>query len=119
MVSVKEPIWFTFTRIELAVFVSMPRCKRFTLVTNRSSPTNCTLSPILSLNIFEPVQSSSASPSSMDRIGYFFVQSAQKSTISEGFNFSPLDFLKWYTFSFRGKIREEPQSREWKYSSPG
>ena len=46
-VSVSEPIWLTLTSRALAAFSAMPRCSRVTLVTNRSSPTTCTLSPIL------------------------------------------------------------------------
>ena len=42
-VSVSEPIWFTLIRIELATPISMPLRRRSVLVTNRSSPTSCTL----------------------------------------------------------------------------
>ena len=66
-----EPIWFTFTRIELAVPVSMPFCRNFTLVTNRSSPTSWILSPSVSVSFFQPSQSLSAQPSSMEMIGIF------------------------------------------------
>ena len=40
------------------------------LVTNRSSPTSCTLLPSRSVRSFQPSQSSSAMPSSMLTIGY-------------------------------------------------
>ena len=42
-VSVSVPIWFTLMRIALAIFLSMPSFRIFVLVTNRSSPTSCTL----------------------------------------------------------------------------
>jgi hypothetical protein len=43
-VSVSEPIWFTFTRIEFAdALVSMPFWRNLVLVTKRSSPTSCDL----------------------------------------------------------------------------
>ena len=45
-VSVSVPIWLTLTRIELATPESIPRRRRSVLVTNRSSPTSCTRSPI-------------------------------------------------------------------------
>ena len=68
-VSVNVPIWFTFTRIEFAVPDAMPRRSRSELVTNRSSPTSCTFAPSRSVSSFQPSQSSSAQPSSMDAIG--------------------------------------------------
>ena len=40
MVSVSVPIWLTLTRIELAMPSAMPWARRFSLVTNRSSPTS-------------------------------------------------------------------------------
>jgi chemotaxis signal transduction protein len=43
---------------------------RLTLVTKRSSPTNWTLSPASSVCNFQPSQSSSCIPSSMERMGY-------------------------------------------------
>ena len=79
-VSVREPIWFTFTRMELAVPVSMPFFKNFTLVTKRSSPTSCTLSPILSVNFFHVVQSLSPQPSSMETMGLFHASSVSHRT---------------------------------------
>src|ERR1035438_3360908 len=48
-VSVSVPIWLTFTRIEFAVPVSIPRLRNFVFVTNKSSPTSCSLSPSLSV----------------------------------------------------------------------
>src|SRR4026207_1784186 len=48
-VSVREPIWFTLTRIEFATPWSMPLRRNFTLVTNRSSPTSWILSPSFSV----------------------------------------------------------------------
>jgi len=42
---VSVPIWFTFTRIELAMLRSIPRVNRSTFVTNTSSPTSCNCPP--------------------------------------------------------------------------
>src|SRR5476649_2711904 len=50
----------------LAIPSEMPRCTRSVLVTKRSSPTSWILSPIFSVRSFQPSQSSSAKPSSMD-----------------------------------------------------
>src|SRR5688572_2601106 len=80
MVSVIVPIWFTFTSNPFAILLSIPCCKRSTLVTKRSSPTNWHLSPTASVSIFHPSQSSSAQPSSIDLIGYCFTQLAQYCT---------------------------------------
>ena len=68
-VSVSVPIWFTLTRIELATPASMPRSRRSTLVTKRSSPTSCTVAPRRWVMSAQPSQSSSAMPSSIDTIG--------------------------------------------------
>ena len=43
--SVSVPIWFTFTRIAFATPSSIPRRRKSTFVTKRSSPTSCTRSP--------------------------------------------------------------------------
>ncbi|MNL07334.1 hypothetical protein D3C87_1280070 [compost metagenome] len=77
IVSVKVPIWFTFTKIEFAIPFSIPVDKRSTLVTNKSSPTNCTLFPIFSVKYFHPSQSSSYIPSSIEIIGYLAASSAK------------------------------------------
>jgi hypothetical protein len=69
-VSVSEPIWLTLTSTELAAFSAMPRTIRSGLVTKRSSPTIWILSPSAAVNAAQPAQSSSASGSSMDTIGY-------------------------------------------------
>ncbi|RAO56665.1 hypothetical protein ONO86_00678 [Micromonospora noduli] len=69
-VSVSEPIWLTLTRTAFAAFSAMPRAMRCGLVTNRSSPTICTRSPIEAVSVCQPLQSSSASGSSIDTIGY-------------------------------------------------
>ena len=44
-VSVSVPIWFTLTSIDVGDALSMPICRRWALVTNRSSPTSCTFEP--------------------------------------------------------------------------
>ena len=75
------PIWFTLMRMLLAMPSSMPRCSRSVLVTNRSSPTSCTLSPSRSVSSFQPSQSSSLQPSSIEQIGYFSTQPASRSTM--------------------------------------
>ncbi|MNG20452.1 hypothetical protein D3C84_1047070 [compost metagenome] len=68
-VSVRVPIWLNLIRIELAIFLSMPSFRILVLVTNRSSPTSWVFSPILSVRIFQPAQSDSSRPSSMEMIG--------------------------------------------------
>ena len=68
-VSVSEPIWLTLTSSALAARSVMPRRSRVTLVTKRSSPTTWTLSPSWAISADQPVQSSSASGSSIDTIG--------------------------------------------------
>ena len=99
IVSVNVPIWLNLIKIAFAVLLSIPFCNFSTLVTNKSSPTNWHLSPNLSVNIFQPSQSFSSIPSSIEIIGYFSTQPAQKSTICAEVNFSPVDHFKWYTFS--------------------
>jgi len=79
-VSVSVPIWLTFTRIELATPSRMPRLRRSTLVTKRSSPTICTRSPRARVSEAQPSQSSSAMPSSIETIGYLSHRSTQKAT---------------------------------------
>ena len=54
------------------------------LVTKRSSPTSCTVSPIRSVSAFQPSQSSSSMPSSIETIGYCPAMSAQYAAISSG-----------------------------------
>ncbi len=71
IVSVSVPIWFSLMRMLLATPSSMPRWNRLVLVTNTSSPTNWILSPSRSVINFQPSQSSSAKPSSIEQIGYF------------------------------------------------
>ena len=68
-VSDSEPIWLTLTRIELAMPSLMPLASRSVLVTNRSSPTSWHLAPTASVSAFQPSQSSSDMPSSIDTIG--------------------------------------------------
>ena len=68
-VSDKVPIWFGFTKILFADFSLIPFSKRLVLVTNKSSPTICTLFPIALVIFFQDSQSSSANGSSIDLIG--------------------------------------------------
>ena len=69
-VSVSVPIWLTFTSIELPTPSSMPRVSILGFVTNRSSPTSCSLLPSFSVSVAQPSQSPSSRPSSMrkDRV---------------------------------------------------
>ena len=76
IVSVSVPIWLTLMRMLLATPSSMPRCSRLVLVTNKSSPTSWILSPSRSVISFQPSQSSSAKPSSIEQMGYFSTQPA-------------------------------------------
>ena len=68
-VSVKVPIWLGLTKMQFADFSLIPLLNLFTLVTNRSSPTIWTLSPISFVIFFQDSQSSSAKGSSIDFIG--------------------------------------------------
>ncbi|MNL74434.1 hypothetical protein D3C87_2000720 [compost metagenome] len=65
--------------MELAIFLSMPSFRILVLVTNRSSPTSCTLAARRSVRIFQPSQSPSAMPSSMEMMGYLSHQPASMS----------------------------------------
>ena len=60
----------------------MPRLRISGFVTNTSSPTSWTLSPSSFVSSFQPVQSLSATPSSIEMIGYWRAQSASIATIS-------------------------------------
>jgi len=68
-VSVRVPIWFTFTRIALPAPFSMPSRRIAGLVTKRSSPTTCRRSPTALVSFVQVGQSSSARPSSMETTG--------------------------------------------------
>ena len=82
-VSVSVPIWFTFTRMLLPQpFVDAALAAASTLVTNRSSPTSWTLPPSSAVSFFQPSQSSSDRPSSIERIGHLRRARFQKSIIS-------------------------------------
>ena len=48
---------------------SIPFCRNFVFVTNRSSPTSCIRAPSSSVSAFHPSQSFSAKPSSIEMIG--------------------------------------------------
>ena len=88
-VSVSEPIWLTFTRMALAMPLSMPSARIFGLVTKRSSPTIWILLPSRSVRCFQPYQSPSAKPSSTERMGNFVQRSAMKSTMPLASTFRP------------------------------
>src|SRR5438270_285466 len=83
-------------RMELAMPSSMPRLRRSVFVTKRSSPTSWILSPSSSVIRRQPLQSSSANPSSIETIGYCRAQSAQNATISSDDLADLSDFLKTY-----------------------
>src|SRR6187455_2141776 len=80
IVSVTVPIWFTFTSNALAIPLSIPCCNLVTFVTKRSSPTNWHLLPTVLVSNFQPSQSSSAIPSSIEAIGYCFTHFSQNFT---------------------------------------
>ena len=67
------PLYEDMTPLSFLQFIGeirgIPSDKRAGLVTNRSSPTNCTLSPSASVKAFQPSQSSSAMPSSIEIMG--------------------------------------------------
>src|SRR6185503_433072 len=75
-VSETVPIWFSFTSSALPIFFSMPCFRIAGFVTNTSSPTSCTREPIAAVRRCQPGQSPSASPSSIEMIGYCRVQSS-------------------------------------------
>src|SRR3954465_7208491 len=101
-VSVSVPIWLTLIRIELATPSSMPRLKMEGLVTKRSSPTSWILSPTVSVSSFQPAQSFSDMPSSMDTMaGYWRTQLAQNSTICSEVRALLSDFLNTYLPSWK------------------
>ena len=81
-VSDTEPIWLSLIRIALPAPSSIPFESLSVFVTNRSSPTSCTLSPSLAVSFCQPSQSSSSSPSSMEMIGYLSQSFAQCSISS-------------------------------------
>src|SRR3954468_13098884 len=83
-------------RMELATPSSIPCCNLSGLVTNRSSPTSCILFPSSLLISDHPCQSSSASPSSIDTMGYLRTQSDQYLTICSGECSDLSDFLNTY-----------------------
>src|SRR3954469_641745 len=83
-------------RMEFATPSSIPCCNRSGLVTNRSSPTSWILSPSSLLISDHPCQSSSASPSSIDTMGYLRTQSDQYRTICSGECSDLSDFLNTY-----------------------
>src|SRR5450432_2806743 len=88
-------------RMALAMPSLMPRDRRSVLVTKRSSPTSWIfflddLLPTLSVSDFQPAQSSSAMPSSMETMGYFSTQLVQYADISAEECCDLSDFLKIY-----------------------
>src|SRR6266481_637575 len=99
IVSVTLPIWFSLIKIALAIPSLMPRESRSVLVTKRSSPTSWIfffedLVPMLCVRDFQPAQSSSAMPSSMETMGYFSTQFVQYATICAEACMDLSDFLK-------------------------
>src|SRR3990167_2740008 len=58
-VSLRVPIWLTFTRMLLQAFKSIAFFNRFGLVTRRSSPTILVESPISAVRFFQSSQASS------------------------------------------------------------
>src|SRR5260221_11779861 len=79
----------------------MPRERRCVLVTKRSSPTSWILFldefvPTELVRAFQPAQSSSAMPSSMETMGYFSTQLVQYAAICSGEGSDFPDFLKTF-----------------------
>ena len=74
----------------------MPRAKIFGLVTKMSSPTSWIFLPSSRVASFQPSQSSSARPSSIETMGYWRTQLAQNSTICSEVRADLSDFLKTY-----------------------
>ena len=75
-------VGFNLIRIALPAPRLIPFASLSVFVTNRSSPTSCTLSPSLAVSFCHPSQSSSSRPSSMEMIGYFSHNLAQCSMSS-------------------------------------
>src|SRR6266849_5915511 len=99
MVSVTLPIWLSLMRMALAMPSLMPRERRWVLVTKRSSPTSWIFflddfAPTDSVRDFQPAQSSSAMPSSMETMGYFSTQEVQYAAICAELCTDLSDFLK-------------------------
>ena len=88
-VSDTDPIWFNLIRIELPHPSSIPLESLSVFVTNRSSPTNCTLSPSSAVSFCHPSQSSSSNASSIEMIGYLSTSFFQCSISSSEVNFVP------------------------------
>src|SRR5216683_1141240 len=85
----------------LAMPSLMPRERRSVLVTKRSSPTSWILFlddllPMLCVKDFQPAQSSSAMPSSIETMGYFSAQLVQYADIWKEAKEDLSDFLKMY-----------------------
>ena len=92
-VSVRVPIWFTFTKIEFATLRSIPFFKYWVFVTKRSSPTSWVEFPIASVIFFQPAQSSSAHGSSIENIGYFDLSPCRNAIMSDALFTELSDFL--------------------------
>src|SRR6516225_1335289 len=88
-------------RMAFAIPSLIPRDSRSVEVTKRSSPTNWIffvedVLPMLAVSNFQPAQSSSAMPSSIEIIGYFSTQLVQYAAISLLECADLSDFLKTY-----------------------
>src|ERR1039457_4144798 len=70
-----------------------PRAMISGFVQKMSSPTSSTFRPSLSVRLFQPPQSFSASPSSRRTIGYREIQSSHREVISSEVFESPPDFV--------------------------
>src|SRR3569832_2551004 len=107
-VSDSEPIWLTFTRIELAPPILMPDDRRSVLVTHRSSPTSWIFLQSASVSAFQPSQSSSAIPSSMVMIGNLSTRPERNFTLSAELSDLPSPSISYLPFL---KYSVEAQSR--------
>src|SRR6266566_3687020 len=111
-------------RIEFAIPSSIPLDSRSVLVTKRSSPTNWIfffedLFPMLRVSHFQPSQSSSAMPSSIETIGYFSAHVVQYAAISLLECADLSDFLKTYWPLVLSKNSLEAGSSAMLTCSPG
>ncbi|MNL76632.1 hypothetical protein D3C87_2026290 [compost metagenome] len=94
----------------------MPSRRRAELVTNRSSPTSWHLLPMRSVTAFQPSQSSSAMPSSIEKIGYLAASSARYSAMAPGSSVRPSP-SSTYLPSLKNSVAA--QSSAMNMSSPG
>src|SRR5690348_7797898 len=104
-------------RMEFAAFFAIPSARIFGFVQKRSSPTSSIFFPSSFVSFCQPDQSFSASPSSMERIGYFFTQSLHSAINSSDEIFFFVDLKNMY--SPLSHISLDAGSRQSETSLPG